>query len=588
MNNDQERQPLLGGGNIEESINISNRKALKGLSIRKGRFTIITMLIILCGTMLIGLTLLNRHIPESKLLTEYIANITNVEVENVSFDGWEILEQERFYKLNIKSSASINYNAGAGLSKHDAEFISYMGRNVIKDICFDMKNLETFEEINETSSTSLATLRFPDTICISLTPEVVTKLNFTVLFRPHTKRIVPILKKIWDGDYTNINIWSNASITFKKQIFSYKMPILSLKISRVNWKDLGIWDKSLNFLRHLYLKITNVLKLIEINDLCVTDTNNGYSLESSIGVKGFLSEYDWPLDQDLLLLPEFIWHVSFPDCDNNALLELRNINVSSPKIMWGTINNRYLNLTIRSIIEGPLPDEFLNHVCASDDYNVVTAMSKLIRRLFDPEKLIFFELSCIDIGHSTPNDGLFDDLSSLVPYLDSPITLNYTVDINDIIHEVSTKGIKLKWTTDGFGRRKLYMMGKIVANVKIPHYQISERTRFFIDRIKGNTELYHNGVHMLTIPLDYWTPCETKTVIDDQSPENSFFLVSFDIDNDQVIVRNTMELSHCINEIIFKGESEVSISGKLDLMLHSPIGDIVLLGIPGEGNTVIR
>lgn len=183
---------------------------------------------------------------------------------------------------------------------------------------------------------------------------------------------------------------------------------------------------------------------------------------------------------------------------------------------------------------------------------------------------------------------LLEDYTALLPYLFTPLSVNYTVDVNNIVQEVGTRGIKLQWSTDLLGRKRLNVKGKIVAKVQIPFYQLKQDTTFSMQRIKGRTKLYHNDVHMLTVPLDSWTKCISNVVIDEDKPEKSYFDVSFDIDNDQVIIADTLALTHCINEVVFKGESTIFLKGKLDLMVATSIGDIVLLALPGEGSAVVR
>ena len=51
---------------------------------------------------------------------------------------------------------------------------------------------------------------------------------------------------------------------------------------------------------------------------------------------------------------------------------------------------------------------------------------------------------------------------------------------------------------------------------------------------------------------------------------------------------NNLELTRILNEVVFTGESPVHIESELDIMVSSPLGEMVLMGLKGKGDTTLR
>ncbi|CDO96394.1 unnamed protein product [Kluyveromyces dobzhanskii CBS 2104] len=587
MSGDTERQPLLREGGQESR----SPEPLNGLN--KGHSTrtkagIAAAVVLLVTSLILGLTYINAMIPDNISLKEHVGNITNVEVDDVSFNGWTYIEKQRYYKLRVKSTVFLDYESGSAVSEKQKRFLSFMGNNILKELCVDLNSLDTFKQEDGNSSISLGRLIIPNTTCINLQHNTTTNLDILVLVKPDTNELIPVIRRIWEKKYDGLEIWSSMDAKFRKRVLSYDIVLLSLNKAKLYWKDFGLWENLLTTLRHLSAEFYEIRQGVEVSDTKLSEIDDGYSVCCSIRIPNPFGDMHNSIDPATIISPEMKWQTTFPGCRDEHGIKLENMVVYSPELNWESVNQPFVNLTLQSELNGELPYDFLNHVCASDDSNVITPLSKLIKQLLDPEYPINFEINCCGTETGNNSSALLDDYTTLVPYLDTSLSVNYTINVDNIVREVGTRGIKLQWSTDFLGRRKLIVKGKIVAKVQIPFYQLKEDTTFSMQRIKGRTKLFHNGVHMLTVPLDYWTKCITAVVIDEDEPENSYFDVSFDIDNDQIIIEDTLALSRCINEVVFKGEATIFLEGILDLMVSTSVGDVVVLGLPGEGSAVVR
>lgn len=587
MSEDAERQPLLRDVNQGlRSSEPSNRFHKSS----RNRVTagIIAFIVLLTTTIFLGLIYVKSVLPDDVSFKEHIGDITNVEINDISFNGWTYIDEKRYYKLGVKSSVWLDYEAGSAVSERQKKLISFAGTRIMKELCFDLNSLDTFKQENDTDVVSLGKIIIPNTTCINIQQNSTTDLDLLVLVKPNTEQLIPILKQIWEKKYDGLNLWSSMDLKLKKRVFSHEIVLLSINKAKLYWRDFGLWKSVIDTLRHLSAEIYDTIERIEINSINLKEIEDGYDISCSIGVPNPLSSTCNKLGPGLLISPGMQWQTTFPGCRNENGIKLDNVVVHSPELTSESVSKPFINITLDSTLIGELPNEFLNHVCASDDSNVITPLSKLIKQLLDPKYLINLEVTCTAVDSKNYPNTLLEDYTALLPYLFTPLSVNYTVDVNNIVQEVGTRGIKLQWSTDLLGRKRLNVKGKIVAKVQIPFYQLKQDTTFSMQRIKGRTKLYHNDVHMLTVPLDSWTKCISNVVIDEDKPEKSYFDVSFDIDNDQVIIAETLALTHCINEVVFKGESTIFLKGKLDLMVATSIGDIVLLALPGEGSAVVR
>ena len=590
---DSERQPLLQEPNQgERDIAIETEGVTKAKHEKtywnRVRILLFGIGLIVVGLIFFVLVYVTRVVPNDESFKEYAGNITNVDVRDVSFDGWTHINKQRYYKIKLQSSVWLDYEAGSSISDSQKQIASFLGGKIAREVCFDLNKLDTYQQENDTTQISLGSIIIPETVCIDLRHNKTTDLDLLVLIKPNTDKLIPILKQIWEKKYEGLNIWSSVNLDLKKKIFSREFVLWKFNQVHLYWQDFGIWERLLTSLRHLSGNINDTVEQIEINDITLKEMKNGYEVYCSVGVPNPLPESHINLSPEVILAPQIQWYPTLPGCLKNEGIELGNVIISSPELDWNSMLSDFVNLTIKANLIGELPDDFLNHVCSSDDSNIITPMSKFLSNLLDPKSLIDMKIECSSLEKPSKSKAILEDYDIIRPFLDTSFSLNYTVNIDDIVQEVNTRGIKLEWSTDFLGRRRLNIKGKIVAKVQIPFYQVKEDTTLSMERIKGHTKLYHNEVHMLTVPLDYWTNCSSQVILDESDPTKSYFDVSFDIDNDQVIVEDTLELTHCINEIVFKGESLIFLKGKLDLMVTTSIGDIVLLKLPGEGSTIVR
>lgn len=116
MSEDAERQPLLRDVNQGlRSSEPSNRFHKSS----RNRVTagIIAFIVLLTTTIFLGLIYVKSVLPDDVSFKEHIGDITNVEINDISFNGWTYIDEKRYYKLGVKSSVWLDYEAGSAVSE---------------------------------------------------------------------------------------------------------------------------------------------------------------------------------------------------------------------------------------------------------------------------------------------------------------------------------------------------------------------------------------------------------------------------------------------------------------------------------------
>ena len=63
--------------------------------------------------------------------------------------------------------------------------------------------------------------------------------------------------------------------------------------------------------------------------------------------------------------------------------------------------------------------------------------------------------------------------------------------------------------------------------------------------------------------------------------------LQFDLENDDMEVVNSLELTRTLNEILFQGFTVIHFNATIDASLTTALGPWVLTGLAGEGDTLV-
>lgn len=612
MNTDLERVPLNQENqslssdyhSIQNSPRTTAKRVKKSSLVKT--LTIFTLILALILIPIFTVVIPFKKIPTEDL-QKYVSDITNVELKSIKFDGWSDAQEsymtgsqfnEKLLKLKVKLNISFDYDAAKNLSsqsisKRQRSLIKYAGNSLMRSVCFDLNNMTTYNDQNSSNPSPLASVTIPQLICVDFRDNVVTELEIPLLVQPHVKNIMSVIKKIWDREYKDLNLWSGIDASLFKDWFNLSVPLGHVTLKRLDWQDFISWEDLNSHLRRVVDSILELGSNAETSKLNIRDTENGFS----IGVNVDLPRKDIPLlGNDVFKLPDRAvfpalgWGIRVPDCHGDYSIGLSQTLFSTKSIpMEEIVHNKSIQTHVKIEVNGPLPDELLYHVCSSDEENVVTPMNLLLNRIFNGTELVKAEVHDISYLNGTQNSIIPASIAQeVLPNLNFPIVANMTVLPDNIVDQVTIEGLKLKWKTSFFGEKKLNVMGKIVVIVNLPFYSPNDENSIVIKKIKGFTDLYHDGNIFITVPMEVWSDANSEILMPKNNNGLTKLRVTFDIEDDEVEIVDRLELSKCLNEILITGKSQVHVTGLLDLMTGSKLGDVVLLGLRGDGETVVK
>lgn len=595
MNQDLETSPLLGRQTaIEGTGDIS--PAADGRSTRQSRHWTKWTIIFVLFSILVSVTCYGvyfvKHLPSHDEIEKSVMEVSNWEIEKVHIDGWrkdDHLDTEGGDALQL--SVQLNYwpdyeswilDNGTALGLKDKTFYRSVSENLVRTVCLSVNNATTFDGV-QTEDNMIGILQVKDQFCLDLHDNVTTALNLTVLIEPRMDNILRVLKKIWFHEYDKLNLSSILDLSVTKQAGrsggNWRIPLARLRGIQINWKKIIDWGSisdRVHSLRHHFDKVS-------VRDFSLRDSDNGFLLEVQTDPLPLPDESMWLESPQNITIPSIDWDLRLPDCKDNFTISLPSVSTSNaPVIVQETID-----ISVSSDIKGPLPRSLLQQVCWSDEENAVTPMTLLFKKVLNASELVTVEIrgrsvSSEDTDSSILPHDLLETLLHDISYF--PITTNLTVESGSLIQEVTIDKLKARWVRTIFGEKKLRVSGTIRGTVALPFYRTSKEM-ISVDFIKGETRLFHQDVHFLSIPMRYWTKAGSKVY---KENDQTMMELSLSVRDDEVQIVNNFELTRVLNEVLFKGESPVHLDSNLDIMMSTPLGEMVLMGLNGEGNTTLR
>ncbi|CAR30517.1 Tag1p [Lachancea thermotolerans CBS 6340] len=544
-----------------------------------------------------------RYIPSQQLIQDYYEDATNVKLRHLAFDGWysdsngshiENEDSPKYLKLRAQLDVWFDYdqvhkfeNSSASVRKQRT--IRFMSQSVVKSLCFDFDSIRAFND-NETDSQDLGTISIPTRTCIDVRHQKVNQLDVPILIRPDAKNVASVIMKIWKGEFKKLDLWSSLNVRLSKKVLNkWDLPLWKLKIARLDWKQFLNLDSLSSKLDSIRAALSQAVEVqsLEITDDVENDMNFRISV-AYIVPEEIRSDMIFPQDS---VFPPTSWNIQLPGCDPTRPVSLENALFRAPAIRLNDLAPGELaNMDIVGNIQGPLPDDLLYQVCSSDEENVVTPVNLLLNKIFNATELLQFEI----LGHGyTDSQGSIlppNFMDQLLPSIQQPINANLSLNSNNLVEYVTVEGMRLRWIQSGWDERKLTIKGKVIAVINLPYYNSAfaggEET-VAIEKIKGLTKLFHNDVHFVNVPMDVWLNAESE-FLPTEDPKHNQLSVSFDIAHQDVEIVNSFELTRCLNEILIRGQAQVHVEGKLDLMADTKLGAIVVLGLEGEGTTIVK
>lgn len=599
---DLERQPLR-----EEIVRYNALEAQpqvpdkRGCSRKKG----FVLMAILAGCILYLLTYIWNNSPSSDAIEHYFEDATNVEVRGISFDGWysdggdrlddpgdggesDSPDEIKILKMRLRVGVWMDYESTSSseLSQKQARLLSAIGQSVMKTVCFNLKNMTTYND-NSTSSELLGFASVPSRICVDLRDKVVTELDIPVLVQPKIKNLASVILKIWKKKYKEIRIWSDLDVDLSKPLWKkWKLPIGNIKLRRFEWDDLINWEKSYDRLRRSFIRITEPF---QVESFEFRDSTDGFDLKVDISCS--IAERDDTIELPAnCVLPPTVWKINLPDCNAEYSISLEHASFQTSAINMNDFPNEGVFFTsIHGQVRSSLPDQLLYQVCSSDEENVITPINLLLGKIFNGTELVSFEVQAQNAQYINNTVFPIDLINDFLPMVQFPVDANLTVNSDELIEQVSVDGLKLKWEKGKRGEKELAVLGKVIGIVNIPYYTSSGSgaESISIKKIKGYTNLYHEDRHFLTVPINVWKDAKSDMLPSDDRSKNQL-QVSFDIANEEVEIVNRLQLTKCLNEILIRGQAQVFVEGTLDLMTETKLGDIVFFGLKGDGKTVVK
>ncbi|QLL32091.1 hypothetical protein HG536_0C02600 [Torulaspora globosa] len=595
MNQDQETTPLL---DRRQRVEVSeDTEYLDGKNAR-GRRWIKWVVICVLALILAGLTafgaVLVKKIPSQDAIEDSVIRVSNWQIEKVNVDGWrrgETLNNEDgdALQLTVRMDYWPNFDGWIAdnstlLTLHDKKLYRSVSERFVRSICLTVNNATTYDGA-QTVDNILGALQVRDTFCVDLRNNVRSHLNLTVLVEPRMDKILEVLKKIWRHEFDKLQISSEVDLSLSRRMVllpnGWDIPVYRLHALQIDWKRLISWDNvkdSFNRLRHRFAPVS-------IQNFSLTDSTNGFHLETTtvpLSLGAELDFVEFPKDS---VVPFIDWEIKLADCMGEFTIALPNVFCFTDSVeIRDDIQPKAF-----ADIEGSLPKQLLSQVCWSDEENAFTPMTLLLNKVLNASDELTFQVK----GHvvnSTKDSNALIPRGILQSFLDDmsffPISTNLTIDSADLIQRITISKLKAKWVRGLFGERRLSVTGTFIGTIALPFYE-SSKEQISVEYIKGKTRLYHQKVHFLTVPMSYWSKCSSEIYRNEENT-TTFIELSVEVRDDEVKIINNLELTRVLNEVLFRGEAQVHLDSELDLLVSTPVGEMVLLGLKGKGNATLR
>lgn len=560
MHPDMETQPLLGPRPVA-----SKRPKHRGGIVSVG------VAIILVVSMV---ALFVHQTPSSQAIVDSALHVSHCEVSKVHLDGWR--DSGRVVQLTANLNVWVDYDEwlsdnGTEFSAWQKKLSRFTSEKVVKTACFKLNNATTYDQ-----NGTLAYVHVEEPICLDLRNRHITPLQLTVLVEPRITNILKVIKKLIQHKYDDLHVFSTVDISLSKHVGKLFLPLGTLHKLNINWDQLRYFQD----LSSLLAKFLDLLNQISIQNFTVRDSTDGFSIDMAAKPLSIPSEFNWLKWPQNAMIPYISWEIKVPDCNGECTINLPSLSCFSDKFIVGDS----LNLSAFADIKGPLPEELLSQVCWSDEENAVTPMTNLLNKLLNKTELVAMQAR----GHPVKAAR---DSHLLIPYnvLEAtlaelsflPVTANFSMDYGNLFEKVTIEGLKMKWANG----KRIAVAGRILGFIRLPFYETTGQY-ISVNRIKGTTKLYHDGVHFITVPMRVWTQSSSQILHNDQN--QTVLKLLLDIRDDEVQITDSMELTRVLNEILIRGKALVEVSSKLDLLVSTHLGEIALLGLKGQGSAIVR
>ncbi|CCC67439.1 hypothetical protein NCAS_0A08810 [Naumovozyma castellii] len=529
---------------------------------------------------------ISTMLPSKDEIQNSIIKMSQVEVLDVQLDGWtdnggETLDNEFGRELQMSSNVSFKLDYDK-MTMERREWFEWLSQKVIKTVCVDLNDMEILDSDAVLGS---VTLKRNQPICVDLRNEVLTDLHLTILIEPDMDNVLKVIKKIWNHDYDELKLWSRLDATFFKS-GQFGTPKISMTDLRIDLNSVLDWERELQPFIEYFRDIT---KNVEIETFSMTDLSDGFFIRSTSQKFQLPKNISWLSLPEDASVPKLSWDVRLPDCSGDYTIELEELECLTDPLL---ISGDSFTAEIEGSLNGPLPDSLLTQVCDADEQDTVTPLTLLLNKLLNETEQLTIEVK----GSIIENDGKHQNSDSIIPshILDKaldymsyfPLSSNTTFNTSSLIKEFDIDDLKLKWVPGLNGDKRLSVVGTITGYLDLSFYE-TVNERLSVNKIKGKLDLFHNDNHFLIIPMPVWIN-STSTIFHDEGDGKTVMELTFDIQNNEIEVTDRFELGKCFNEILFKGETKVHFENVLDIVVDSMLGEIVLLGLQGEGDTVVH
>lgn len=595
MSSDLETQPLLGAQpNCAETAVSSTTK-------KHGRWgdavkwsAIFGLASTLAGMLILG-TLFIRNLPSQDVIEKSVIQITNWDIVKLHLDGWtdgHRLDNDSGKALQVSTTINIWLDYDQWLASNQTaldlpqkRLYRSISENFVRTACFDLNNVTTYDGEN-IDSNIVGLLQVKEPFCVDLHNNRTTQLNLTLFVEPRMDKVLGVLKKIWRHEYDKLALSSKIDVTLSKKtrIFSdrWNLRLARLRELRIDWKDILKWETITSRLKNL----RHQLDQISVQSFSIGDSINGFHFNVEADPLDVSKFFDWLEFPKNSVMPFINWEIKLPDCYEEYTINLPTACCFTDSFAV----QEEIEVTAYTDIEGPLPESLLSQVCWSDEENAFTPMTNLFNKIFNETELLTMEVKGHAIKPPNENSNWFVPYEILEPVLQDlsffPISANVTIDSDSLIKDVTIEGLRIKWISGLFGQKRLSVVGKIVGSIALPFYETAKE-RLSVEYLKGVTMLYHNNVHFLTIPMRVWSKASSRISHYGEN-KTTMMELSLNIQDNEVQVTNSVELTKIFNEVLLKRDVTVDLESDMDMMISTPLGNMVLMGLKGKGSAVMH
>ncbi|CAI4046298.1 hypothetical protein SKDZ_12G2100 [Saccharomyces kudriavzevii ZP591] len=595
---DLETQPLLRSNiqenqlvNDEARINVTNKSLNETRRKSLKRLIVYLLSIILLG--LFGISIVHYirgHVPPKEVMEKSLVEVTNFKLVEFQLDGWKddvhsSLNNDtgKYLQVTIHSQLWFDYDNWPGAyndsdARSQRDLVRYVNEKVLKTICINLNNVTTFDG-DLVFKDKLGDVVGMDPICLDLTHRKINELQFKVLVKPSIWKIVKVLKKFWSGDYDSLNLKSKLDMVIFKKRFGIRLNLLKLNNEVLNWNNIVDWEKMLSAPLQM---VQHMIDALSIQGFTLRDSDSGgFHANMKLNPITILRELDWLRLPPDATIPFINWEIKLPDCNGEPTIVIPTLSCFNEPISLHHDRDNIV-VCLQNEIEGPLPDDLLYNKCPQ---NNLTPMSQIVNAVLNQNETVTFATRGHVVEDSSDNDPLIpvhmlDSILQEISFI--PMTTNATFNSSELIQEFQINDLQLRWAA----RKKLSLVGTFLGFFDLSFYETHQRDQLRIDTIRGQIDLYHNDINFLNLPMEQWVN-STSYILHDQDTGNTQMQLQFDLENDDMKIVDSLELTRTLNEIVFQGFTAIHFNATIDASLTTALGPCILTELTGEGDTLV-